>query len=702
VTYVDHQTTAPVAPRHSFAHTEHDVSRVDDYAWLRDKHGDESVAYLRAERAYYDAAVAPLADLTAELRAEMVARIPQSSESVHWRAGGREYFTRDVPGQEYEQFCRVGLDGSGTVEVLLDANELLGDGDFIELGVREVSPDGNWLAYSCDTDGDEVYELRFRDLRTGIDLPRTVAHTYYTGAWSADSTTFFYTVNDELYRPYQVWRHRIDDPDAPEALVFEDLDGKYDVEVHATRSGELIVIHTANRNTSEVWLVPADRPDQPAQVVEPRRTGVEYGVSHLPGVGGGHLLITTNDAAQEFRVMRAPLATPGRAHWVEVISERPDERIHGVHAFADHVVVDLVRDARQVLRILPVAAVAEGVVADGVDLVPDFPGGLLWMGPNEEFDVREIITRADGALQPNTWYAVDLDTGERRVLKQIDAPGFDAGHYVAEQHSVPARDGVEIPVTIVRRSDVALNGSAPLLLYGYGAYESAWWPGFEPSLPSALDRGVVFAHAHIRGGGEGGRRWWLQGSMAHKITTFTDFIDVADGLAQRGWIDGSRIVSRGLSAGGLLQGAVYSMRPDRWAGVVAEVPFVDVVTTMFDASIPLTINEWDEWGDPRIREQFDWLLEYSPYDNVPGVEQPDAPPRPRLLVTGALNDPRVSVHEPAKWVAKLRASQRPDDAPVLFRVEIGDGGHTGPQGRFAAMGYEAEVYAWILDVMGMS
>ena len=695
------RTPLPMASAHPFTHNEHGVPRDDPYAWLRDKLAPESVAYLQAERDYYDSEVAPLRELTESLRAEMVGRIAPADESVHWREGGNEYFTREVPGSEYEQFCRLGDHGS--VHVLLDVNELVGPGDFVEVGVRAVSPDARWLAYSYDTAGDEVYTLRFRDLTDGTDLTESIAHTYYTGAWSSDSTTFFYTVNDALYRPYQVWRHRLGTSPEDDVLVFEEDDEKFEVVVSATRSGELIVIHTANRDTSEVWLLPADQAEARATVVEPRRPGVEYTVTHVPGAERGNLLITTNDEAVEFRVVRAPVTSPGREHWVEVIAQNPVERVHGVEVFARHVVIDLVRDAQQILRIIPLEALgAADIATRSLDLPSGIPGGLLTLGPNEEFDVSEVLIEVEGYLQPRTWYSTSLVTGSRTQVKQLSAPTFDPQRYLAERRSVTARDGTEVPVTVVRHRDTLLDGSAPLLLYGYGAYESAWWPGFEPSLPSLLDRGAVFAHAHIRGGGEGGRRWWLDGRMDRKANTFTDFIDVADAFAEQRLIDGSRIVSRGLSAGGLLQGVVFSWRPDRWAGVVAEVPFVDVVTTMFDSSLPLTINEWDEWGDPRIREQFDWLLAYSPYENVPGVERADAAPRPRLLATGALHDPRVSVHEPAKWVAKLRASARPADAQLLFRVEVGDGGHTGPQGRFAAMGYESEIAAWILDVMGLS
>jgi oligopeptidase B len=688
----------PVAPVRPFVHEVHGHRRTDSYSWLRDKHAPESVAYLEAERTWYEVATAHLAASATALNDEMVSRIAPSGESVRWRQGGREYFTREVPTGEYEQFCRVGADGA--VEILLDVNALAGPAGFVELGVREVSPDGRLLAYSVDTDGEEVYELRFRDLTTGLDLADHVRHTYYTGAWSADSTTFFYTVNDDLYRPYQVWRHVVGSVGG-DVCVFDEPDGHFDVTVTATRSGAWLLIESASRNSSEVHVVPAADPEAAPRLLDPRERHVEYSVDHAPGRDGGHWVIVTNRDATEFRVMIAPVAAPNRQAWTEVIAERPDERIHGVDVFASHVVVDLVRDAHQSLRILPLDQLLAGDAGAGHLVAAGFPGGLIRLAHNYEADATAAMVEVEGYLQPRRWENVDFGSGQRTVVKETVVPNVDFSRYDVTRRAVPARDGTTIPVTVVRATSTPLDGTAPCLLYGYGAYESAWWPGFEPSLLSALDRGVIYVHAHIRGGGEGGRRWWLQGCMAHKMTTFTDFVDVADALADT-VVDGSRIVSRGLSAGGLLQGAVFSLRPDRWAGVVAEVPFVDVVTTMFDAAIPLTVGEWEEWGDPRNAEQYQWLLAYSPYDQVPGVERPGAPPRPPLLTTGALHDPRVSVHEPAKWVAKLRATARPGDGPVLFRVETGDGGHTGPQGRFAAQEYEAEVYAWILEQLGRS
>ncbi|MDH4353352.1 MAG: prolyl oligopeptidase family serine peptidase [Actinomycetota bacterium] len=687
--------SAPKAPVHQHVHDQHGVKRPDPYAWLADKLSEESVAYLNAERAHYDSAVAPLAPLAQKLYDEMSGRVLPEDESVHWREGAFEYFTRTLAGKEYPQLCRVTT--GGAVEVLLDENLLAGDSGFVEVGVREVSPDGRLLAYSVDLHGEEVYELRFRDLTTGEDLPETAAHTYYSGAWSADSSVFFYVVHDDLYRPYQVWRHRIGTPPGQDVLVLEDADEQFDVAVRACRSGELVVIRTFNRITTEEWLVDARRPEEPARVVQPREPGVEYTVEHLAGTNGGRLLIVTNVDATEYRLVDAPLSSPGRDHWRPLVAEHPTERMVSADAFADHVVVTLVSQARRILRVFPVGALgASDAGLRTQDIEARSAAGIVELSHNEEYGVTRVLVEEQSYAAPPRWFQVDLATGDRTLVKQTVLPGYDEGRYVSERHWVDARDGEQVPVTLVRHSSTPLNGTAPVLLYGYGAYEYEFEPHFDPVLASLLDRGVVFAHAHIRGGGAMGRRWWLDGRMQRKLNTFHDFIDVADSLDRDGLVDGARIVSRGLSAGGLLQGAVFSMRPDRWRAVVAEVPFVDVVNTMFRLDIPLTANELDEWGDPRREEDFRYLLGYSPYDNVP------AGPWPELLVTGALHDPRVMVHEPAKWVARLRSVDDGAGGRVLFRVETGDGGHSGPVGRYSHLHYEAEVAAFILDAMGLA
>jgi oligopeptidase B len=423
---------------------------------------------------------------------------------------------------------------------------------------------------------------------------------------------------------------------------------------------------------------------------------VEYDAEHLLlDDGTEQLLLVTNDDAREFHLVRAPVPAADQDHtvWEAVRKEDPAERLESVEAFAGHVVTSYRSEAEHRLRVLPV----DDLAGPGTVVRPAFPAGTVHLGPNEVYAATAVTVEDRSYVHPRVWSDVDLATGERVERHRQEAPGHDPRDYVCERHSFPAPDGTSVPATLVRHRAVRLDGTAPALVYGYGAYEYTFEPEWDAALPSLLDRGVVFVHAHVRGGGEGGRRWWLDGRLGRKQNTFADFVAVADGLAAQRMVDGDRLAARGLSAGGLLMGAVFSRRPDRWRAVVAEVPFVDVVTTMFDASVPLTVQEWDEWGDPRDPEQRSWLAAYSPYDNLP-----PAGGRPDLLVTGALHDPRVMVWEPAKWVAALRHTDPEWSPRCLFRCETGAGAHAGPTGRFARLGYEAEVAAWLLDRLGVS
>ncbi|MGI8693184.1 MAG: prolyl oligopeptidase family serine peptidase, partial [Geodermatophilaceae bacterium] len=582
-------TTPPVPPREPTVHELHGVRRTDDYAWMRD--AERLLPHLVAERAYYEAATEHLHHLRGELVTEMSGRVPVTDWSVSWRRGAYVYCTRTDEGNEYTRYLRRPLPTAESEpwQVVLDENALAAD--HFELGLFEVSPSGRVLAYSVDTSGDELYTLRFRSLDSGEDLPDVIERTYYSGAWSADDSTFFYTVPDPQYRPYQVWRHALGTPPDDDVLVWQEDDQQYELTVDATRSGEWIVIATANRTTSEVWVVPTASPSAPAELLWPRRTGVECEVDHAPGPAGGDWLAVSNDGAVEFQLLSRPLAG---GSWSTRVAESA-HRLVAVHALRAHVVLEYRRDAAPMLAVLG----SEGAV----ELRPDGPAGSIRLSRLESVDVETLNVVTESLTQPPSWWSVDLTTGARTLLKTRPAPGHDPSAYVEERRWLPSADGVPVPVTVARRSDVRLDGTAPCLLYGYGAYESCLWPEWDAALPSLLDRGVVYAVAHIRGGGEGGRRWWLDGHLAAKQNTFTDHLAVADGLAA-GLVDSSRLATRGLSAGGLLQGAVFSQRPDRWRAVVAEVPFVDVVTTMLDASIPLTANEWDEWGDPRQVDEF--------------------------------------------------------------------------------------------------
>ena len=698
----------------------------DPYAWMRNTGDPAMRAYLAAERSYYDQQTAHTAAVRDRLREEMSAREVPADESVSWRRGEYAYFTRTLPGHEHEQFCRrVDGPGGGPVgggpaagtasppaqagsppaEVLLDENLLLDDPDcngaYVALGVREVSPDGTLLAYSVDFDGDEVYQLRIRDLASGEDLmtgaglPERIGRTYYGLAWSADSRSLFYIVTNAAYRAYQVWRHDIGADPAQDVLVFTEDDERFDVIVRATRSGAYVLLETESRDTAETLVIPATDPTAKPVVLQERRTGVEYRADHADGPDGGEFYLVTNDGAVEFRLVRGPVTrAPGQDGWTEVIAGADGTRLVSCDVFGRFLVVEQRRAAAAQLRVIDRETGEQRLIeAAG-------PEVALALAVNEDYQAAAVTVRTQSLIDPPSWHDVDLASGGWRLRKRQQVPGYDPAGYRTQRITAPAPDGTAIPVTVAYRAGLPQDGTAPCLLYGYGAYEDCEWPEFSSPVVSLLDRGYVYAVAHIRGGGEGGRRWWLQGRLDRKRTTFTDFIAVADALADGGWAAGGAIVSRGLSAGGLLQGAVYSMAPQRWRAVVAEVPFVDVVNSMSDPTIPLTIAEWDEWGDPREPAMRAYMESYSPYDNVP------AGPRPDLLVTGSLHDPRVLVHEPAKWVARLRATSPAaaaggaGDGRVLFRAELGAAAHVGPSGRYSKLAYEAEVFAFILDTAG--
>ncbi len=697
----------PAAPRIATIRRLHGDADPDDYAWMRDHDDPEFTGYLAAEREYYQSRRARLDGLTGQLDSEIAARIPnRAQDSVAWPLGGFQYWTRTPEGGENRQHLRSATGPGGADErVLLDENLIAAGTGYVEVGTFEPSPDGRLLAWAADTTGAEIYRLRIRDLTTGADLADVIERSYPGAAWSAAGDFLFYLVPDAANRPFQVWRHQVGSDAAADVLVFAENDARFEVTLRASRSGALAIITSASRDTTEVRLIGLADPLADPVLVRPRERGLEYRIDHArdtDGGGPGWLYIVTDAGASEFTLMRAPADAPGAANWAPVACPavapaRDDTRLHGCDVIGEHLLLTLRRDGSPLLAIT-------GLDGSGViDVAPGVPVGSIWVEHDEDYAAGSVIVGQESLIEPAAWYRLDLATGERSLLKRREVPGYDPGDYLTTRVFAPAADGTPIPVTLARHRSTPLDGTAGCLLYGYGAYEACSDPEFETWLPSLLDRGVVYACAHIRGGGEGGRSWWQQGRLRAKPTTFTDFIDVADWLAgqpaggggQAALVDGDRIVSRGLSAGGLLQGAVYSIRPSRWRAVVAEVPFVDCVNTMLDPTIPLTINEWDEWGDPRDPGDYACIRSYSPYDNPP------AGPRPPLLVTGALHDPRVGVHEPAKWVARLRATGGEQDGEIWFRAELGAGAHTGPSGRYAQASYEAEVAAFVLDAIGI-
>jgi len=693
----------PSAPRRPQTLDAHGAQRVDEYWWLRDRHDAEVVAYLTAENAYADAVLAPYAGLTDRLFEEIKARIQEDDVSVPARNGPWWYWTKTAEGEQYATYCRLAdpqrsleprqaLEAAsrGEGEVVLDENALAEGHDFFSLGVFDLSLDHRLLAYALDTDGSEVFTLRFRDLDTGRDLDDVIEGVYYGSAW-ADGATFFYVRPDDAMRPHQVWRHRIGSPADDDVLVYEDPDERFFVSVGLTRSERFVVVQSESKMTSESHWIATASPEAAPNVVLGRRQGIEYDIDHavLPGAGDVWLVRSNEPDADGTPSTNFALRTiPLDASQGEVLVEhRSEVMLESVDAFAHHLVLVERAEGLERLRILNLAA--DGERAEHLVEQPD-PVYSLTGGVNPEWEARSYRFGYTSLITPVSTIDYDPLTGRRDVIKvQPVLGGYRPEEFRSERIWASAPDGTQVPISLVCRADQALDGTAPALLYGYGSYEITIDPVFSPSRLNLLERGVVFAIAHIRGGGEMGRRWYEEGRLAAKANTFTDFVACAEHLVAEGYAAPDRLAIRGGSAGGLLMGAVTNLRPDLFAAVVAEVPFVDVVTTMSDDSLPLTVTEWEEWGNPVAdAEAYATMLAYSPYDNVVPADYP------AMYVTAGLNDPRVSYWEPAKWVAKLRVADT-GDRPILLRTEMG-AGHQGPSGRYEAWRDEARVQTFLL------
>jgi oligopeptidase B len=665
--------------------TVHGETVVDEYAWLRDRDDPDVVAYLEAENAHTEAAVANLADLRQVIFDEIKSRTQETDLSVPARKGPWWYYSRTVEGSQYGIQCRRSDEhDEATEQVLVDFNEVAGDSPYLDVGAFDVSPDHRTLAYSVDFAGDEVFTMRFKDLATGERLPDEIPGTYYGTAWSADGRTLFYVTPDEAKRPYRLWRHRLGTEVVTDEIVHQEDDERYFVGVDLTRSERFVVLSLGSMVTSEAWVLPADDPDGAFSLVEPRREGVEYQLDHQ----GDRFLLVTNDDAEDFRLVEAPVDRPGRAQWRDVIPHRRGTRILGAEPFAGHVVVHLRQDGLRGLRVIETAGGNAHDVAfdEPVYTVGSAAGNLEYATSAYRFHYTSLVT-------PGSVYDYDLDARTRTLRKRQPVLGdFDPDRYESLREWATAPDGTAVPVSLVRRRDHP-DGPAPALLYGYGAYEASMDPGFSIARLSLLDRGVTFAIAHIRGGGEMGRHWYEDGKLLHKRNTFTDFLAAADHLVAQGYTRPDLLAARGGSAGGLLMGAVANLGPERFRAIVAEVPFVDVVNTILDPSLPLTVIEWEEWGNPiSDPEAYRYMRSYAPYENV-GIHD-----YPAILATAGLNDPRVSYHEPAKWVARLRAVAG-GGRPVLLKTEMG-AGHGGPSGRYDAWREEALLLAFVLDQIG--
>jgi oligopeptidase B len=673
----------PIAERRPEVMTVHDDARVDEYYWLRDRENPDVMAYLEAENAYTAAQMQPTEALQKALYDEILGRIQETDLSVPYRKADYYYYTRTETGKAYPIYCRKQGSLEAPEEVLLDQNELAEGQEFLSLGVLAVSPNHQVLAYSTDTTGAERYTLRFLNLQTREHFPEEIPDTAGV-AWGNDNQTVFYALLDDANRPYQLWRHQLGQVDGDE-LLHHETDEFFYLDIDKTRSESYLLLSLNSKVTSEVHFLDANQPRGSFQVIQPRSQGVEYGVEHQ----GDRFYITTNENALNFKLMQAPVTAPAKENWETVIPHREDVLLEGVSAFAKHLVVHERQAGLPTMQIRQVETGEAHYIS-----FPD-PTYSVGEGANAEFNTNILRFNYTSMITPRSVFDYNMDTQARELKKETPVlGGYDRTLYTSDRLMAPALDGTLVPISVVYKKGIEQQGPNPLLLTGYGSYGYSYDPGFSSSRLSLLDRGVVMAIAHIRGGSEMGRRWYEEGKFLHKKNTFTDFIACAEYLNAQGWTSPQQLAITGGSAGGLLMGAVINARPDLFHAVVADVPFVDVVTTILDDDLPLSVMEREEWGDPYDRVYYDYMKSYSPYDNV------TAQAYPNLLITAGLNDSRVAYWEPAKWTAKLRALKTNDNT-LLLKTNMG-AGHGGASGRYESLKEVAFEYAFLLQQWGLS
>jgi oligopeptidase B len=664
--------------------TLHGEIRRDDYYWLRERTNPEVMAYLEAENAYTAARMKHTETLQEKLYAEILGRLKETDLTVPYLHHGFWYYTRTEKGKSYPIFCRRKGTLEATEEMVLDQNALAQGKRFHALGGFDVSPDARLLLYIEDTTAFRNYTLHVKDLGSGR-ITESIPGVWNGTAWADDNKTFFYMTADSAKRGNAVWRHVIGTPRAQDAKVFQDDDVLHDVEVFRTRSGKYVFIPSDGYTSSEWRMIPTANPTAAPRVIAPRRPDVEYRVDH----GDGFFYLYTNDGARNFRIMKAADSGTAPAQWTDWLPHRDSAFVEAMDIFKRYAVVRERSGGLRRVRITDLQSnqshyVTFSEVAYGV-----------FAGNNPEFDTRTFRFSYSSLVTPTSVYDYDMQDRSRALKKRQEIPsGYDERRYEVRRLMAPARDGVQVPVSLLLPRGTPLDGSRPLLLYAYGSYGSTTEPTFSTSVLSLVDRGFIYAIAHVRGGQEMGRAWYDDGKMMKKMNTFRDYIDVAEELVRRHYTKPDRLVANGGSAGGLLMGVVSNMRPDLFRAIVAEVPFVDAVNTMLDASIPLTAQEWEQWGNPHIPEQYAYIRQYSPYDNV------EAKAYPWMLVTTSINDSQVMYWEPAKWVAKLRA-HKTDSNPFYFKINLA-GGHGGSSGRYDRLRETAFKYAFMLDAVGLA
>lgn len=655
----------------------------DEYAWLEDRDDPTVIAHLEAENAYARSFLDPLAPLVDALDAEMRGRIQEDDRSAPVRRGPFLYYTRLVAGGQYPLYCRTrGPDGAE--ELLLDGNALAAGLRFFRVGPLKPSPDHRLIAYGVDTTGAGTYTLQIKDLAGGALLPERIAHVADSVEWAADGRSLLYVTYDHAHRPFKLFRHRLGDDPAGDELLHHEQDESFFVHLGKTRSGAYFVLRLHSWRGNEIRYARADDPQLAFRSLAGRERDVEHALEHQ---GDQFLILSNAGGAENFRLLAAPVSDPRRENWRELLAHRPDTLLDGIDAFAGHMVLYERRGGLQQIRIC---------APDGssVRYVP-FPEPVYTFrpGPNEEYETSALRFSYSSLVTPNTVVDYDMDSGAWTQRKQDVIPsGYDPSQYVSERREATAPDGARVPVSLVYRRGLARDGGAPALLIGYGAYGVNYDPWFDQKRLSLLDRGFVCAIAHIRGGQELGRAWYEQGRMLNKKNTFSDFIVAAELLIAEGYTSPRRLAITGTSAGGLLVSACANMRPELFGAVLARVPWTNVIATMVKPDLPLTVIEWDQWGDPAVAEQYRYMRSYDPYERVGPQEYPP------IMATASLNDTAVPYWDPAKWVARLRA-RKLGDSPLVLRVNMA-AGHGGSSGRYSFLRDIAEEYAFVISALG--
>ncbi len=658
--------------------------RTDNYYWLRDRENPEVIEYLKAENEYTASVMADAKPLEDKLFEEMKGRIKEDDESVPYRENGYFYYTRFEEGSEYAIYCRKKGSLDAKEEVMLDGNVLAKGHEYFAVRGQEISSGNDIVAYAVDTTGRRIYTVHFRNLTTGEDYADVLPEVTGNMAWANDNKTLFYTKQDlETLRWDKVYRHTLGGDPSKDVLVFEEKDDIFNCGVGKTKSRKYIIIESSQTLSSEQRFLDADNPTGKFKVFLPRERDHEYSIEDF----GNNFYIRTNYKAKNFRLMKTPINKTSKEHWTDVIGHRDDVLFEGFDIFKKYLVIEERKEGLVQLRVRDWKSGEEKYIDFGE------PAYFAYTTDNREFNTNELRYGYMSMTTPRTIIDFNMDNGKKTILKEDEVlGGFDKNNYVTERQFATARDGAKVPISIVYRKGLKKDGTNPLLLYAYGSYGYSMDAYFSSTRLSLLDRGFVFAIAHIRGGQEMGRYWYEDGKLLNKKNTFKDFIDCAEYMIAEKYTEKDKLFAMGGSAGGLLMGAIINMRPDLFKGVVAAVPFVDVITTMLDPDIPLTTGEYDEWGNPNVKEYYDYILSYSPYDNV------EAKAYPNLLVTTGLHDSQVQYWEPAKWVAKLRTLSTSNNR-LLLKTNMG-AGHGGASGRFKRLHETAFEYAFILDVLG--